>query len=132
MASTAASPSPFQQIPFRYGWVAAVVILLSLIILTGIYILIREPPVVTTTVDTGTAELPADVMQRARQLEALNRSLAEEVAAGEAPLPGLPVQSAARASLVHGRYAVPLGRTQPQEVPADQSGLWASFPRRFP
>jgi hypothetical protein len=37
MASTAASPSPFQQIPFRYGWAAAVVILLSLIILTGIY-----------------------------------------------------------------------------------------------
>src|SRR3954471_16977701 len=78
MDSTAASASPFQQIPFRYGWVAAVVILLSLIILTGMYILIREALVVPTAVDTGTAELPTDVMQRARQLEALNRSLAEE------------------------------------------------------
>src|SRR4051794_8803248 len=120
MASTAASPSPFQQIPFRYGWAAAVVILLSLIILTGIYILIREPPVVTTTVDTGTAELPADVMQRARQLEALNRALAEEVAASESDPARLACPIGGTGQPGPRTDAAPLGPTQPQEVPADQ------------
>jgi S1-C subfamily serine protease len=91
-----------------------------LIILTGIYILIREPPVVTTTVDTGTAELPTDVMQRARQLEALNRSLAEEVAASESDPARLACPTGGMGRPDPRTDAAPLGPMQPLEVPADR------------
>ncbi|MGF7212483.1 hypothetical protein GGE65_007110 [Skermanella aerolata] len=120
MASTAASPSPFQRIPFRYGWVAAVVILLLLIVLTGLYILVREPPVVTTTVDTGAIELPTDVLQLARQLEALNRSLAEEVAARESDPTRLACPAGGTNQPGPRTDAAPLGPANPQELPAER------------
>jgi len=103
-----------------------------LITLTGIYILLREPPVVTTTVDIGASELPADVMQRARQLDALNRSLADQVAASESDPTRLFCPAGDTVQPGPKTDAAPVAPARPLEVPADKVqavGIVSPLPR---
>lgn len=111
---------PGHVIPGRTLWLVAVVVLLAALVSVAAYLWLRRPAVVERPVATAPAPLTPEMQARVRQLEALNRSLEEEIARRGTP----PAPLSCPPGMLPVTPGTPLPSTPPSGTPLpERSGL---------